>query len=371
MANHTEVERLPDVRISGAAIPPIAPYDFKHPKRADRRVLHALSDLHEDFARQAAASLSTAIHGNVQVRLLAVEQCSFGELLADLDNPTCISLLKAEPLPGHALLEIHPAILQPMLDCMLGGGSNGPTTRGPLTEVELRLVRRITGLLCDDLRRAWAWALDLRLDLVRVESNPRVVQVVPAANVVVLVRFELLFAGRRGRMNLCLPGQAIQPIREKLVGDRSAGGSSGALPETAQEIGRAVRGSRAEVKVVLAETRITADELIGLRVGDIITTPTSVASPLTVAVEGIAKFRGRPGAVEGSQSGRHHRSARPSTPFPRAASSFILGASGLVAQRLEQGTHNPLVAGSNPAEPIGLTSIQRLPTLNKHSIHLS
>jgi flagellar motor switch protein FliM len=42
--------------------------------------------------------------------------------------------------------------------------------------------------------------------------------------------------------------------------------------------------------------------LIGLRVGDIITTDKDVHSPLTVSVEGVEKFRARPGAFKGRKA---------------------------------------------------------------------
>ena len=41
---------------------------------------------------------------------------------------------------------------------------------------------------------------------------------------------------------------------------------------------------------------------------------------------------------------------------------------GPVAQRLEQGTHNPLVGGSNPSGPIEFTTITGWPTLNKRQL---
>ena len=52
----------------------------------------------------------------------------------------------------------------------------------------------------------------------------------------------------------------------------------------------------------LAETRITTGELIGLRVGDIITTEKDVHDPLVICVEGVPKFRAQAGAFKGRKA---------------------------------------------------------------------
>jgi len=289
MVNHKDVD--------------IVPYDFKSPKRANRERLRALQNLHEGFAKRLAASLGTLVRSEVEVKLVGVEQIRFGEFLAGLDNPTCLNLLKAEPLPGSLLLEIQPSILCPILDRMLGGGSSAPSARRPLTEIELRLTGRITNLLCAELRRAWASITDLRFEVVRVESSGRALQAVALHEPVVRMRFDLTFGDRCGRMHLCLPNKAIEPIGDKLTIDLPAESpGEGGASDSARQIGRAVRSSRAEVKVCLAETRITTSELIGLRVGDIITTRTDVGSPLVVSVQGVPKFHARPGALKGRKA---------------------------------------------------------------------
>ena len=52
----------------------------------------------------------------------------------------------------------------------------------------------------------------------------------------------------------------------------------------------------------LAETKITSVDLLELRVGDIITTDQDVGSLLPASVEGVPKFRVRPGAVKGQKA---------------------------------------------------------------------
>jgi flagellar motor switch protein FliM len=240
----------------------------------------------------------------VEVKLTSVDQLTYGEFVFSLENPTCFNLLKAEPLEGNLILDLNPSILYPIIDRLLGGGrEGGPLARRPLTEIELRLVSRITGLFLSELRRAWENILVLDLEVVRVESNPQLVQIVPPNEVVVLISFELALGEIRGMMNLCIPYNTIERISGKLSANTwTSYGRRQATPETIQTISQSLRSSLVELDVRLARTRITTGELVGLRVGDVIATQKDVHSPLVVSVEGIPKFRASPGALKGQKA---------------------------------------------------------------------
>jgi len=321
--SQTEVENLLNAMAAGGAeaatavvpaanqpfTPPrprekITPYDFKRPERVGKEQMRALQTLHEGFGRNFGAALSALLRSIVEVKLTSVDQLTYSEFVFSLENPTCFNLLKAEPLEGNLILDINPSILYPIIDRLLGGGrEGGPLARRPLTEIELRLVSRITGLFLEELHHAWENVLDLRLKVVQGESNPQLGQIVPPNEVVVLISFELTIGELRGMMNLCIPYNAIERIGGKLSANSwSAYGRRQATPESIQRIRSTVCTSLVELKVWLAHTRINTGELVSLRVGDIITTEKDIRSPLVVSVEGIPKFRARPGALKGHKA---------------------------------------------------------------------
>ncbi|HET6878796.1 MAG TPA: flagellar motor switch protein FliM [Pirellulales bacterium] len=278
----------------------VTPYDFKRPERVGKDQMRALQTLHEGFGRNFGAALSALLRSIVEMKLTSVDQLTYSEFVFSLENPTCFNLLKADPLEGNLILDINPSILYPIIDRLLGGGrEGGAQARRPLTEIELRLVRRITDLFLEELHRAWENVLDLDLAVIRVESNPQLVQIVPPNEVVVLISFELTVGDVRGMMNLCVPFNSIERIGNKLSSNSwVAYGRRQATPESIQQISRNLQGSLVELSVQLAETRISTRELLGLRVGDIITTEKDVRAPLVVDVEGVAKFQARPGAYK-------------------------------------------------------------------------
>ncbi len=282
----------------------VLPYDFKRPERVGKEQMRALQSLHEGFGRNFGAELSALLRCIIDVKLMSVDQLTYSEFIFSLENPTCFNLLRAEPLEGNLILDINPTILYPIIDRLLGGGrEGGATARRPLTEIELRLASRITQLFLAELKHAWENVLTLNLSVERVESNPQLVQIVPPNEVVVLVSFELTLGEVRGMLNLCIPFNSIERISGKLSSNRWAVlGKSAGTPDSVAQIGRRMDKALVDVVVTLAQTHITTGDLIGLRVGDIITTDKDVHMPLDVAVQGVSKFHASAGAMKGKKA---------------------------------------------------------------------
>ncbi|HEX4142537.1 MAG TPA: flagellar motor switch protein FliM [Pirellulales bacterium] len=282
----------------------VSPYDFKRPERVGKEQMRALQTLHEGFGRNFGAALSALLRSIVEIKLTSVDQLTYSEFVFSLENPTCFNLLRAAPLEGNLILDINPSIVYPIIDRLLGGGrESAPLARRPLTEIELRLVSRITNLFLLELKHAWSNVLELDLSVERVESNPQLVQIVPPNEVVVLISFELTLGDLRGMMNLCIPFNSLERIGTKLSSNSwITYGRRNPSAESTRQISHNLKGSVVELVVHLADTHITTGDLIGLRVGDVITTEKDIHSPITVSVEGVIKYHARPGAFKGRKA---------------------------------------------------------------------
>lgn len=282
----------------------ITPYDFKRPERVGKEQMRALQSLHEGFGRNFGAALSGLLRSIVEVKLTSVDQLTYSEFVFSLENPTCFNLLTAKPLEGNLILDINPTILYPIINRLLGGGKeSGSMTRRALTEIELRLVGRITDLFLRDMKRAWANILPIEFEVERVESNPQLVQIVPPNEVVVLISFELTLGDVRGMMNLCVPFNAIERIGNKLTTNNWVSYARvSPTEESIQQVSERLGRSLVEVVATLASTRITTADLLSLRVGDIVTTEKDIHTPMDVSIEGVAKFAASPGALKGHKA---------------------------------------------------------------------
>ena len=282
----------------------ISVYDFKRPERVGKEQMRALQTMHEGFGRNFGAALSSLLRTIVEVKLTSVDQLTYSEFVFSLENPTCFNLINAQPLEGQLILDINPSILFPIIDRLLGGSTTGEApARRPLTEIELRLVTRVTGLFLEEMRRSWENVLELELSVDHVESNPQLVQIIPANEVIILISFELTVGETRGMVNLCIPFNSIERIGHKLTSNSWVSYSK--RPPTAESIQMVTRrlaSAPVEVVVELAQTSIATADLINLRVGDIIASEKDVQEPLVVSVEGRPKFHARPGQYKGRKA---------------------------------------------------------------------
>jgi flagellar motor switch protein FliM len=294
-------------RMDEGATTQISVYDFKRPERVSKEQMRAFQALHEGFSREFGAALSGMLRTIIEVKLISVDQLTYSEFVYSLENPTCFNLLKADNLEGHLILDLNPSILFPIIDRLLGGGkdhSQGFPHR-PLTEIELRLVSRITNLTIDGLRKAWSNICDLQLRVTQVESNPQLVQIVPPNEVIVLISFELTMGEMRGIMNLCIPFNTIEPLSSKLSSNTwSTYTQKQPNPVQMLNLETGLSSAGVEMIVYLAGTKLTLTELANLEVGDVIMTEKEVSDGLEVVIEGSPKFHAHPGVLKGHKAVR-------------------------------------------------------------------
>ena len=275
------------------------PYDFKRPQRLSFSVLHALETLHESLCRGLGVSLSALLRSVVEVKLARVEQLTYSEFIFNLENPTCFNVLRSRPVTGQLALDIQPSILYPIIDRLLGGGrEKSPIVRRPITEIESRLVARITALFLQELVKAWRNVVELELMIDRVESNPQAVEAAPANESVAVVVLAVSINDARGAMSLCLPWPWLHQVVARLAVSPWAMRARGTSRRPGSAASSEAQASAVELAALLAETKVTAGELFDLGVGDIITTEQDAHSSIILNVNGVPRFRALPGALD-------------------------------------------------------------------------
>jgi flagellar motor switch protein FliM len=281
-------------------------YNFKRPERVSKDQMRALQTLHEGFGRNLGAALSTYLRTIIEVSVSSIEQLTYSEFIHSLPNPTCFNLLKAEQLDGQLCLEISPLIIYPIIDRLLGG-SNADLfiPQRPLTQIEQRLVQRITDRATHHLSEAWSNLTPVTFSVQDFESNPQLVQIVPPNETVVVIGFEIKMGNRAGTMSLCIPYNVIEPIMGILAAQnwftyQRKGGQEDHLRRLTDHI----HSAPVEIRVFLAQTCITMTDLLNLQVGDLITTDEPSSGDVLIQVEDKNKFMAQLGQLRGKKAVR-------------------------------------------------------------------
>ena len=280
--------------------------------------MRALEALHEGFGRNFGAALSGYLRTIIEVSVATIEQLTYSEFIHSLPNPTCFNLLKAEQLDGQLCLEISPLIVYPVIDRLLGG-SNADLfiPQRPLTQIEQRLVQRITDRATHHLSEAWSNLTPVTFSVQDSESNPQLVQIVPPNETVVVVGFELKMGNRSGTMSLCIPYNVIEPIMGVLAAQNwFSYQRKGGQEDHLRKLTKNVNNAAIEMRTFLARTTMRMSDLLSLQVGDIITTDKSAGGEAFLQIEGKRKFLGKPGQFRGHRAIRitsvHLETAEPS-----------------------------------------------------------
>ena len=77
-----------------------------------------------------------------KLKLTSVDQLTYSEFVFSLENPTCFNLINAAPLEGQLILDINLSLLFPIIDRLLGGGSD-PTPPDPPAADRNRAAARL------------------------------------------------------------------------------------------------------------------------------------------------------------------------------------------------------------------------------------
>src|ERR1700726_2934606 len=128
-------------------------YDFRRPDRIAKDQLRAIHQLHENFARTLASSLSAYLRAYVAVNLIAVEQLSFMEFSQCLPSPSCLVSLGLRPYEGNAVLELNPGLVFPIIEMLLGGGTRTALKiNREITEIEQSVLDGMFRITLQDLK---------------------------------------------------------------------------------------------------------------------------------------------------------------------------------------------------------------------------
>lgn len=280
----------------------IMPYDLTSQDRIIRGRLPQLEVIYEKFMRSFRVSLSSALRKIASIALTSTEFLKFGEFINTLPMPTCMSVLRFGNLRGSALLVIESKLAYALVDSFFGGADR-PYSKidgKDFTPIELSIVRKVVELAINDLEVAWSSIEKIGCSFVRTEVNPQFVGIVPPTDVVIASTFDVELENATGTISMVIPYATIEPIKQKL--------STGFQVESDQTdkrlwtaiIKEQLLDTALDIKVNLGETQILLEDLMTLKVGDVIPLTQDATGELDIQFEEVRKFKGYYGNHHGT-----------------------------------------------------------------------
>src|ERR1700727_1578078 len=154
----------------------VRPHDMTA-QRINRMQLPLLEVVSKTFADRAGASLSTMLGRDAGMQFTSLESAKSADLQAALPVPATLAVVRLKPLPGFAYVSVEPSLLLTLLDGFFGG--SGRATTDPAAAIAPAAQRFLALMLrsfAPALTAAWAPVTPVELELVKQETNPRLVQ---------------------------------------------------------------------------------------------------------------------------------------------------------------------------------------------------
>lgn len=294
-----EIESTSDVPGDDSGI---VPFDLANQDRIIRGRMPVLEIVNDRFSRLCTNSLTNIVRKRVEVNPISIDMTKFGDFMRSLPVPTSINIFKMEPLRGNAIMVVDARLVFALVESFFGGQGSQPKIEGrEFTRIEQTIVDKVIKIALESMEESWRPVHDVSLELVRSEINPQFAAIVPPSDVVLVITFEVELETAIGSLTICLPYATVEPIRSKL----HASFQTERLEVDHAWVSRLkerLLETPVELKVRFGDSKITSNQLLRLKIGDVILLDTDTDDLLEVTVAGVSKFWGICGTVKGNKA---------------------------------------------------------------------
>lgn len=270
---------------------------------AHRGFVPNLDIIYDSYIRYNRVNLSNRLRKVVEIKKIGARSYKFDDFIQTLPSPVCMAIFKIEPLKGAALISFDSTLVFSLVDSLLGGTGTSRVSMANrmFTSIELRLVEKIVKDILQDLEKAWAPLYATHMNLLRMEMNPRLINIVPPEYQIVTMSLKIQIEDISGNMVFAVPYMTIDPIRDKL----KTGMQFDLMaidPLWSSRLTSGLMEAPLEITVEMGNANITLRELLDLAVGDTIMLDKPCSSELLVKVEGAPKYSAIPGISHGNRA---------------------------------------------------------------------
>ena len=262
--------------------------------------LPGLDLINEHLAAQLSFKLSQKVGREVHVQPKSTTNQVFGRFLHALDPPIFINILRVEPSQSMSLISISGDVMYHILEGFFGGTGSSERPFRNFSPFEMKVIDRIMDVTREQVEVAWK-KLDssFRLILTRWENQPQFAAVMPLDETVFLITFAVEVGDAEGTLTICYPSVILELFRQQLkVGFQpkdQVTGSSAWVDSLGHQLGLV----SLKVSPIISRETMKVQEMLRLQVGDVIQLSRDIADEMPVEVEGVVKYHGLAGVVNG------------------------------------------------------------------------
>jgi flagellar motor switch protein FliM len=281
----------------------IRKYDFSRPAQLSRELTRLLHSVHSNYARALGLSLSDILMTPVDVECIHIEQLNYDEYLASLLAPSCIGVFSMDLSNSLGAIEMNLMLAFSIIDRILGGSGISKPYNRTLTAIEKMVISRVMKRALKILQESWQQSVNMKMNLERLESNPRLIRLMATDDPVVLILLNIKIKDTSNIMSLCLPFMTMKRVFEGLRGWTGLNYENGEKMEShSNEIYTHILDLNVTLSAQYESSPVTLGDFLELQKGDIIKLQSTSKDRVLILVEGQKRFQGEPGVVNGQRA---------------------------------------------------------------------
>jgi len=263
----------------------ISNFNLRETSQINKDQVRALSNLHENFARNITNSLGAYLRVGFDFTLVSVEQLTYSEILSRLPELTYLCSMRMQPIEAVGMLQMDLAVAFPIIDLVLGGPGTGTMETRDLTEIEEQILESVMRILTRELQNAWATVLPVDIEFEQRQQSAHAQLLMGPTERCLALSFEIKMPDAHGVLNVTLPAVASNALLRKLTAQAAYLNQSGSAVHM-HLIKRLMLDANFDAELRLPPSLVSVRDLTELKAGEVLVLNQPVEEPAIFYVAG-------------------------------------------------------------------------------------
>ncbi|HEY1462222.1 MAG TPA: FliM/FliN family flagellar motor switch protein [Terriglobales bacterium] len=269
----------------------IKPCSFRQSGQLTKEQIHAITVLHEGFARNLSLSLGAYLRVAFEVTLTSVEQLAYSEFLEHIPEVTYMSSFNVRQMNAAAAMQIDHSIVFPIVDVLLGGTGQCETLTREVTEIEEQIMDGVARIMCQQLHISWT-PLGVEIAFEGRQASAQIKRFLAPPEKTLCLTFEVKLAETKGTLRTIFPVSVSNALLRKLANDLSYVRARSEHSDT--RLAEKMMGCNFPVSLILPMVKLPVEVVLNLAAGQVCNLGIPVRVPAAVAITGRQAFEANP-----------------------------------------------------------------------------
>jgi flagellar motor switch protein FliM len=267
--------------------------DFTRPTKFSKEQQRRLELAHDTFCQTASTRLSAELRVPMKLEVIDVGQLTWTNALAEVPDPSVSAIVELRPHGTKVLMNVELSLILAIVERVLGGPVGRRVPYRKLSDIDRALAGHIIEQLLEQLSVTWSDLAESTLKLVDIELQPETVQLAPLSEPTLSLSMEARLDRDSSTMTLLIPYRSVEPVADLLGAD--AYDDHDDDPDAAGRMHQALSGVDVQLRAEVAAVQLAADEVLGLKPGDVLRFGRAADAGVTVFADETPVYRGKPG----------------------------------------------------------------------------